>query len=331
MTQNVLTINANAQGADAPKSGPPLVRATPPAKSSRWQQAQQILKSEAQKDGIFLVPVRAFIGIGWLRAFGEKAIDLDWWRGRELNQFLTIHLQEGRIAFPPYQALVSDVFLPASLILGLIVMFGQLFAGLAILTGTLTNLALIGGLFMNLSFLLIGETDPSAFYIVIQVALLMTGAGAILGVDAWLHDRLRFPQLAARPPGSRSQLPRRQRKAAAFAALAIAVALYSLVHIRDWSPRGSVHDPAVILTTLAAMSATWAVIVFLRGEQQWKLYHGGEVHDTGWGDAVVDTASGNVNSGRIPAERRAASGWNDRTAASTFDPERRSFDSHPFG
>jgi thiosulfate dehydrogenase [quinone] large subunit len=290
------TTNPNAQGSHA-------------GKLSRWQQAQHMVRSEAQKDGMFLVPVRVFIGIGWLRAFSEKAIDLDWWRGRKLEGFLTMHLQDGRVAFPPYQALVSDVFLPHALLLSLIVMFGQLFAGLAIMTGTLTNLALAGGLFMNLNFLLLGVPDPSAFYIVIQVVLLMTGAGAILGVDAWLHDQLRVPWLAARPPGSRLQLPRRQRKAAAFAALAIGFALYSLVHIRDWSPRGSVHDPAAILTTLATMSAAWAVIVYLRGEQRWNRYRTDEAHDQGEVRSFVEPAGWSMRSQQLPAERIPGSGW----------------------
>lgn len=254
---------------------------------------KQVLQSEAQKDGIFLVPVRVFIGIGWLRAFGEKAIDPDWWRGRSLEQFLTMHVQDDMIPFPPYQALVSDLFLPNTMLLAFVVLVGQLLVGMAILTGTLTNLAILGGLFMNLNFLLIGVPDPSAFYIVIQVALLMTGAGAILGVDAWLHERLRFPWLAARPSGDLSPRPRRQRKAAAFAALAIGFALYSLVHIRDWSPSGSVHDPAAILTTLATMGAAWAVIVYLRGEHQWSLFRAGVVSSSDRFDATF--GSGHVN------------------------------------
>src|SRR5262245_44313974 len=111
------------------------------------------LRAEAHKDGIDLVPLRVFIGIGWLRAFAEKAVEPRWRDGTYLTTFLTGHLRGGRIALPLYETLVTGVYLPHATVVGWSVMVGQLLAGLAILTGCLTRAALIGGLFMNLNFL----------------------------------------------------------------------------------------------------------------------------------------------------------------------------------
>ena len=69
-------------------------------------------------------------------------------------------------------------------------MIGQLLTGIAIGLGLFTNLALLGGLFMNLNFLLIGRVNPSAFYIVIQTVLFVGDAGMILGLDVLLASRI---------------------------------------------------------------------------------------------------------------------------------------------
>jgi thiosulfate dehydrogenase [quinone] large subunit len=215
------------------------------------------LKEEAGKDRSYLVPLRVFIGIGWLRAFAEKATDPGWRDGTSLSDYLNDRVLGGDIPFPSYKALVTGVFLPHATVLGWIVMIGQVLAGLAILTGSLTRMALLGGLFMNLNFLLAGAPDPSAFYIVIQIVLLLANAGAVLGLDAHLGtlDRSTTQRGGSGPgwiwPGT-------------VAVLSLGVAGFALAHATDWGPAGSVHDPAVILAVLALMGAGWAVIAGLR-------------------------------------------------------------------
>jgi uncharacterized membrane protein YphA (DoxX/SURF4 family) len=215
------------------------------------------LRDEARKDRSYLVPLRIFIGVGWLRAFAEKAIEPDWHDGTYLSTFLGDHLREGRVALPPYETLITDLFRPHATALGWIVITGQLLAGLAILTGCLTRAALVGGLFMNLQFLLAGEPDPSAFYIVIQTVLLLANAGTILGLDAHLPNRFR---------------PRRPFSSPGWVWLGIAIplslsaAVYALVCADHWGPAGSVHDPAMVLAVLAFLTASWSVIALLRGD-----------------------------------------------------------------
>lgn len=224
------------------------------------------VRSEARQSGIALVPVRVFIGIGWLRAAAEKAVAPNWLHGTGVSNFLNTQLAGRHIAFPPYQALVTGVFLPHAAFLGGIILLGQLLVGLAILTGTLTRAALVGGLFMNLNFVLSGAPDHSAFYIVIQAMLLLGGAGFVLGVDAHLPQRLRSGFPMTRPKREETRRPLSRSSAAALAAFALGCSAYAMGHIRDWTPGGSVHDSVAILAVLAAMVSAWSVIAYLRGD-----------------------------------------------------------------
>jgi thiosulfate dehydrogenase [quinone] large subunit len=226
------------------------------------------LRHEALKEGGYLVPVRVFIGVGWLRAFAEKAVEPGWRDGTSLSAFLEGRLDAGAVVFPTYQALLGGVFLPHAALLSWIVMLGQLLAGIAIVSGSLTNAALLGGIFMNVNFLLAGVPDPSAFYIVIQAVLVLAGAGAILGFDAWLVSRIRSPLLVGKPAHSRSEPLVARSAAVALAALALGCAMYAIFHVQDWTPGGSVRDPAAILAVLSAMTASWATIVALGGEAE---------------------------------------------------------------
>ena len=243
----------------------PVMQAVPRALATRVQTALRHVRLEVLKEGSYLVPVRVFIGVGWLRAFAEKAVEPSWHDGASLSAFLTRQLDAGMVVFPPYQMLVSDVFLTHAMLLGWIVMLGQLLAGVAIMSGTLTSAALLGGIFMNLNFLLSGVPDPSAFYIIIQMVLLLAGTGAILGIDARHDAQNRSFLLAARSGSPRINQPVAQAKAMALVAPSLGCAVYATLQIKDWTPGGSVHDPAAILAVLAVMTASWVTIVALRG------------------------------------------------------------------
>ena len=148
-----------------------------PARLQLWA----YLETELQKTNAFLLPLRLFIGLGWLRAGVEKAIDPLWRTGGKLSDFFQMQLAVDAVYFPFYETLITQLFEPNAFVLSWIVLIGELLAGLAILTGTLTNLGLLGGLLMNLNFVLAGVVNPSAFYIVIQGALLSANAGDNLG------------------------------------------------------------------------------------------------------------------------------------------------------
>ena len=56
-------------------------------------------------------------------------------------------------------------------LVGIVVVVGQLIAGLSLVSGRFLGIGLLVGLFMNVNFLAAGAVNPSAFYLVMQGAL----------------------------------------------------------------------------------------------------------------------------------------------------------------
>ena len=185
-------------------------------------------------------------------------------------------------------------------------MVGQLLTGLALVTGTLTRAALLGGLVMNLNFLLAGAPNPSAFYLIIQAALLATGAGATLSVDAW-----RARRAAQRAPRG-AVLPRSRRWLTGVAGLGLAVAAYALPQARDLSPAGSVHDPAVLLAMLGGLAALWAALTDVTPAGQLGADQGASHHTLGGAQRGADGSRGHGDGPGCRASRRR--GQHDRVA-----------------
>ena len=214
------------------------------------------------QEKVYLLPLRLFIGVGWLRAGLEKWLESGWHDGSALTQFLEAHVVGGQVAFPFYAQLVQTVFVPTSLELGLLIMVCQLLVGLAVITGTLTNLALLGGLFMNLNFILVGEPVPSTFYVMMQLVLLLSNIGATLGLDAFLSKRVRFFLLSAKPANRGYSRLERSVMGGVFA-LSLGAALSLVPRIETFGP-ASVHDPAMILFILALFTAAFFLITLLQ-------------------------------------------------------------------
>ena len=80
---------------------------TAPLNPSRTEQIGDVIDSsvafgiqELQKEKAFMLPLRLFIGLGWLRAFAEKLIDPTWYSGAKLTEFLTTQLSADLVYFP---------------------------------------------------------------------------------------------------------------------------------------------------------------------------------------------------------------------------------------
>jgi uncharacterized membrane protein YphA (DoxX/SURF4 family) len=222
------------------------------------------LISEIHKPASYLFPLRVFMGVGWLRSALEKFADPTWLRGEAVGDFLSTQTSSQAVAVPIYDWLIGSILQPASPVVGWLVMLLQVGIGLAILFGTYTNLALVIGVALNVNFMLAGEINPSAFYIVIQTVLFVTGAGAVLGFDQLLAKRRLVPSIlmVAKPePGASGRTDRQ-----VVLLLAINTALMSLIgygNVTDFSPTG-IDDPALVLGTVMAVATFSLLILRLR-------------------------------------------------------------------
>ena len=221
------------------------------------------LMGEFQRDSAYLFPLRLFIGIGWVRAGLEKYIDANWQNGSALVTFFNQQVSGGHVSFPFYQAMIRNFFTPQALSLSWVIMIGQLLVGIAVLAGFFTNFALLCGVFMNFNFIFAGQVNPSAFYIVIQMALFIGNAGAIIGIDQFLSRKIPVCFLVAQTDGIRKLLCVERATYLTMAILSLGGALFAIPYIRDFSPH-SVDDPAMILLVLSIIIGLSALITWMR-------------------------------------------------------------------
>lgn len=213
------------------------------------------LHKEILRENVEFTILRVFIGTGWIRAFFEKWGQPDWINGEKIRLFLETKLEQKLVAFPFYERLISDFFLAHAGLLAWIVMVGQLLCGIAITLGVFTNIALLMGIFMNLNFILAGAPNPSAFYVIIQLILRAGNAGAILGMDEWISKKIRNVWWVSQEHLQGSFSQRSMRGYWALAILLLSFSCYSFLFVRDFSPEGSVHDPAMIMAILSLFAA----------------------------------------------------------------------------
>lgn len=208
----------------------------------------------------YLLPLRLFIGFGWLRAAVAKILDPGWYDGSALTEFLDAQLAWSEEAFPFYGSLMESVLLPNAAAVGIVVILLQLFAGITITAGYYTNAGLLAANLMNANFILAGQPDPSAFYIVIQLVLFYGGAGVVLGMDGRSNRRHHHPLLVStveHRPGNLGPL----RLVYAWLAVVYGVlALAMAPFVSSLDPATVVEDPAMILVTLAVFAGAAAAI-----------------------------------------------------------------------
>jgi uncharacterized membrane protein YphA (DoxX/SURF4 family) len=221
------------------------------------------IQRELQNEQAYLLPLRLFIGLGWLRAGAEKLMGTEWMSGQALTKFLTEQLQTGAVHFPFYEQLIHNVFLPNVVVLSWIIIIGQFMAGMGIMCGAFSNAALLGGMFMNLNFVLVGKTNPSAFYLVIQTVLFVGHTGAVWGLDKKLSRVIPSIFITARPTGNLK--PYERQVFLIVACVCWIAAVLFVPSIRDFSPH-SVDDPAMLLSILSALMGLTALIIYFQNK-----------------------------------------------------------------
>ncbi len=173
-----------------------------------------------------------FLAIGWLRAGVAHAIEGAWWAGDELLRFLA---SDTTYAIGMYEPFLDYVVQPLPVLTAVIVCALQLAVGVMLVLNVRPLVALAAGAFMNLHFILAGVVNPSAFYLVIALVVVL-----------WRMERT--VSLAT------------SRKLAKATAIAAGVTtLFLLPYTSRPAPAEVIDDPALVLIFLSLLfaGATW--------------------------------------------------------------------------
>ena len=132
----------------------------------------------------------------------------------------------------------SAVFSPLAVPISILVMCTQPIIGISLITGRHMRPALWWAITLNVVFVLMGAVTPSAFYLVIEVALLTAVNLGLVG-----H--------APRDPS--------RKIAALWTVAAIAAAPF----ITTLAPENVIHDPGMMLATIASIAAVTEVLCLI--------------------------------------------------------------------
>ena len=145
----------------------PRIRARPGAHDQPFEPTDPPVPKRSV--AALLLPLRLFLAAGWLRAGVEKMIEPDWWTGDLLADFLN----EQRTEMLPFFRVFADAFVsPFTGPVAWLVVEAQIAIGLCLLLGRHTKQALWAGVVLNLTFVMSGRVNPSAFYLVMEIVLL---------------------------------------------------------------------------------------------------------------------------------------------------------------
>ena len=188
-----------------------------------------------------LLPLRLFLAAGWMRAGAEKFIDHDWWTGATLRDFLAA---QHDVALPYFRPVMDHAIGPFAVEVAAVVAVAQIMIGLAILVGRPLRLALWAGVVLNVVFVMCGRVNPSAFYLVMEAALLY-------GISTGTVAR------SVKRPSTRSL---------GLVAMWLALAVVDVPFIRTLEPAKVIDDPAMMLTFLCVVVAITTLL-------RWMLHH----------------------------------------------------------
>ena len=177
---------------------------------------------------VLIAPLRLFLIAGWLRAAAEKFDDEHWWSGGGVRAFLQL---ERPNALPFMRPLMDGALSTHAAAVAAVVAVAQVAITIGLATGWWIRHALWAGIVLNVTFVACGRVNPSAFYLVMELALLL----------ALAERRHRSPSTA-------------QLIVAISLPAVLAVGL--LPFVVDVRPAALVADPAAMLAFLAGLLAT---------------------------------------------------------------------------
>jgi thiosulfate dehydrogenase (quinone) large subunit len=135
-----------------------------------------------------------FLTAGWSKLFGdEQAAFVGSHAGAGIKGFLGFatspQMTSGAHAsvLPPYVWLAQHVFIPAAVPLGYMVAVGETLIGIALIVGLFTRFAAFWGAFLNLMFLLAGNTGVNPYMLTIELGIVLVGVTAgLIGLDYYV-------------------------------------------------------------------------------------------------------------------------------------------------
>ncbi|MFN0027062.1 MAG: hypothetical protein ACKV2O_07750, partial [Acidimicrobiales bacterium] len=136
-----------------------------------------------------LIPLRIFLAAGWARAGIEKVITPSWWDGGDLQTFLVAQHHD---ALPFFRPVMEHALAPMAIPVAWFVLLAQLTCGVLIALGRKLHLALGLAFLMNITFILAGRVNPSAFYLIMQLVLVFAIADGALGERPTIPSQLTF-------------------------------------------------------------------------------------------------------------------------------------------
>lgn len=174
-----------------------------------------------------LLPLRLFLAAGWLRAGVEKVIEPSWWTGAALDRFLV----EQETTMLPFFRWFSDLLIePLTVPVAWLVVAMQLTIGVCLLLGRFPRRALWAGVVLNLCFTMAGRVNPSAFYLVMELALLVGLSRPVSLTIAWRR-----------------------------ATLWLVPALVMLPFARTIEPAEAIEDPALMIAFVSGLAAVSSI------------------------------------------------------------------------
>ncbi|MGR3741997.1 DoxX family membrane protein [Companilactobacillus sp. DQM5] len=139
---------------------------------------------------VILAIIRVWLGIEWTLAGWEKitshpAFDPAGFFMETIKA--PVMTPEKTQAYPWFNDLVKNVFMPHSKMFGFMVSWGEFLIGLGLIFGCLTTAAVFFAMMMNFTYLLSGTVSVNPEYLFFEIFLIVAGFNASkIGLDYWV-------------------------------------------------------------------------------------------------------------------------------------------------
>lgn len=169
-----------------------------------------------------------FLGFGWIRAAVAHGTARSWWSGEDLLAFFD---STEALRLPVYELFVDSLVRPAAVPVSAVVVILQLLIGLALLINIRPVAWTLVGIFLNVNFIMAGEVNPSVFYVVMGMAVVL-----------WIML-------------DRKSAERVHRMATRATVVAVVTLVVCGPFITTFDPARVIEDPSLILICLSTLFA----------------------------------------------------------------------------